>query len=410
MTKQPKALKYIACVEGAERMSFYTLFYLLVVYATDTVARGGLGWSKPAALALISMFAMTSYTLPIFGGAIVDRYLGKFKGIVVGASLGIAGHLTMMMTGYSDYALYVALTLVALGTAVMKPTFPALLGNSYGKDDPRRVSGYTVYYAAINIGAALAGFTSGYLSLHFGYQIALASASVGLTAGLIMFFIGRKHYVFESAATGEEIVNVRAVFSPNFIRYFASAMVIFTVWCISYNVVNGGVLALYINSFTDRTIAGFNVPTTYFESLNSLVIIACAPIIARFIKFATPAKQLRAGMLVLLSSLGYFMFLIIQHQSNPGSLFNIYEIASFISLFSVSEILVSPAVISLVGEKAPASMQTLFQSIYLLALGLTALVAGSIGTLSLSSPVISFGGLAVVTALATYGAFRFAKK
>ena len=105
---QPKGMYVLGFTELFERMSYYTLSFLLVLYASDSVAKGGLGWSKERALMLVGYYTLAAYTLPLLGSFLADKAIGTFRSALLGAVLIIAGHSCMMLSNHENlfYFLY----------------------------------------------------------------------------------------------------------------------------------------------------------------------------------------------------------------------------------------------------------------------------------------------------------------
>ena len=159
---QPKGMYVLAFTEVFERFSYYTLAFLLVLYASSSHDKGGLGWSNEKALELVGIYTLAAYTLPILGSYLADDYIGKGKAVIFGGITIILGHFFMLFSK-NESIFYLALFCVALGTGFFKPCMPSLLGDLYKTNDNRRESGFSWYYLGINIGegdACSAGATT----------------------------------------------------------------------------------------------------------------------------------------------------------------------------------------------------------------------------------------------------------
>ena len=88
LTAEPnkKAFYLLMATEFWERFSYYSMQFLLVLYASATIAHGGLGWSKVMALQLTGIYGALSFALPIFGGLLVDKQLGQKIAALIGAA------------------------------------------------------------------------------------------------------------------------------------------------------------------------------------------------------------------------------------------------------------------------------------------------------------------------------------
>src|SRR5437870_4034982 len=109
---QPKGMIVLGFTEIFERLSYYTLAALLVLYASAPVLQGGLGWSKESALLLMGKYSLAAFTVPLLGGYIADKFLGAFRAAVIGGIMITAGHTVMYFSNYGLSFFYTALVFV----------------------------------------------------------------------------------------------------------------------------------------------------------------------------------------------------------------------------------------------------------------------------------------------------------
>jgi proton-dependent oligopeptide transporter, POT family len=407
-SKHPKGMYTLALTEIFERFSFYTLSFLLVIYASAPVESGGLGWSNERSLTLQGIYSMAAYTIPIMGSFLADSVIGRGKAVLIGGFIIIIGHFLMLFSK-NESMFYLALTCVAIGTGFFKPCMPSLLGDLYKPNDSRRESGFSWYYFGINVGAMIAGFSGGLLMQKFGFQIALASAGLGMIVGMIVFYFGRKHLVLEF--TKSTPINQKNLTKPitkiqkKALSCLIIAFLFFGLWTTVYNIALSGTLSLYIEKFTYRDVFGYNIPTTFFSSLESITILTFTPIITYILaKLALKNKYphffTQMSLAVILSAIALFYFTYLsyigQEVAEGTKPFQYYEISIFIILLSISETVISPVMMSTISVMAPKRYKSLFQSFYLATFGLTSLIAAKIGALSLQSPFQIFLFVSIV--------------
>ena len=142
--KQPKALPVLFFFELWERYGFYTVQALLVLYLVNIFH-----FTDKHAYAVYSGFSALMYASPVIGGYLADKFLGFRKAIVIGALLYILGFLIILIN--VRYAFYFSLAVLIAATGYFKANVSSLLGVYYKKDDPRRDSGFTIFYLGINI-------------------------------------------------------------------------------------------------------------------------------------------------------------------------------------------------------------------------------------------------------------------
>lgn len=171
----------------------------------------GFGWQKDQAYTLYGVYTFMVYLTSIFGGMIADRLLGTHRSMIFGGWIIALGHIVlagMVLFPYSygtpvsDAHGYGALmcfligcTLIIIGTGFFKPCVSVMVGQLYGKNDPRRDSGFTIFYMGINLGAFFAPLVAGYLGEKVGWHWGFGSAAVGMLVGLFFYQVSRGKYL-----------------------------------------------------------------------------------------------------------------------------------------------------------------------------------------------------------------------
>jgi proton-dependent oligopeptide transporter, POT family len=196
----PIGLATLFFTEMWERFSFYGARALLMIYMTTNLADGGRGMTKTGAGLVMALYLSSSYFLSLPGGWIADRFLGQRRAVTLGG-IGIAiGNVLIAMP--TDSMFYPGLTVIALGTGLLKPNVSTIVGQLYAAADIRRDSGFTIYYMGINIGALIAPLVCGTIAQGEGFRgflgshgidptwcwhFAFAASAVGMLAGLGQF-------------------------------------------------------------------------------------------------------------------------------------------------------------------------------------------------------------------------------
>jgi len=223
----PKGLYVCFTTELWERFSFYGMKFLLLLYLTKYHL-----FSDAAGFDVLGSYAGLVYALPVIGGLIADRYLGMRKSVLFGGVLLSLGHILMAVEGHQainypagtvlaesltlasgevlaagtmlseavmfrDTAaldvFYFALALIVMGVGYLKPNISTIVGKLYSKDDPRRDSGFTIFYMGINIGSFVATLLCGWLGETFGWKYGFGAAGIGMIIGLISFSYGQRY-------------------------------------------------------------------------------------------------------------------------------------------------------------------------------------------------------------------------
>jgi len=188
----PKALFYLFFAEMWERFSFYGMRALLVLYLIKDYY-SQLENNEVIAYGIYASYGALVYLTPLIGGYLADKFIGYRKSIIFGGILMALGHFCMAFQ--NDIFFYGALGLLIIGNGFFKPNISTLVGSLYPEGDPRRDSGFTIFYMGINLGAMIAPLFCGFLGETYGWHYGFAAAGVGMLAGLIVFWKGIKNGV-----------------------------------------------------------------------------------------------------------------------------------------------------------------------------------------------------------------------
>lgn len=151
----PKGLFPLFFTEMWERLAFYTMVGILLLYTTDA-ERGGLGLPAAQGNEIYGLYLAFVYFTPFLGGLAADRFLGYRRAVALGGLLMGGGLLLMGVPGFSYFVL--GLIGLIVGNGFFKPNISAMVGNLYEPGDPKRDSGFNIFYMGINIGAFAATF------------------------------------------------------------------------------------------------------------------------------------------------------------------------------------------------------------------------------------------------------------
>lgn len=208
----PAGLSALFFTELWERFSFYGMRGLLILYMIAPLADGGLGFDTARAGAIYGLYAGLVYLACLPGGWCADCILGTRRATLVGGGLILSGHVCLAWPHANTF--YLGLGFIIVGTGLLKPNVSTMVGQLYAADDPRRDSGFSIYYMGINLGAFLAPLVCGWLALAPPFRARLSgwgiapelawhwgfgAAAVGMALGLIAFARGAPAYSAASA-------------------------------------------------------------------------------------------------------------------------------------------------------------------------------------------------------------------
>jgi POT family proton-dependent oligopeptide transporter len=190
LKKHPRALAFIFFTEMWERVGFYTLMAILVLYM-DKV----LGWSDARKGDFYGLFLALCYFVPLFGGWLGDKVVGQIRTVRAGAFLMALGYVGLAVSGPGRVAtFYLGLLLIGLGTGIFKVNMAVLVGNLYAGKPELKDAGYNIFYMGVNLGAMIAPLVATVNNAVFhSYNLSFWIAAVGMVFALIIFRAGEPH-------------------------------------------------------------------------------------------------------------------------------------------------------------------------------------------------------------------------
>ncbi len=408
----PVGLYVLFFTEMWERFSYYGMRALLVLYlVTQTTEKNaGLGWSNSEALALYGWYTMLVYVASIPGGIIADRILGQKKSVIVGAILLVIGHSILAID--LMWAFYTGLGFIIAGVGMLKPNISTMVGGLYRKGDIRRDKGFTIFYIGINLGAFLSSLIVGYVGEVYGWHYGFGLAGICMLFGLVQFVLGQKHlegvgdYLGNSKNEEDRETMKRPLTKIEkdrvvvLILSFLMVIVFFGAFEQA-----GGLMNIYAKDYTDRMLLGWEVPASWFQSLNAFFIITLGTAVAAFWanrklkgKEATSLFKMILGLIIMGAGFLFMSAASIEYQ-NSGSSAMYWLVLAYL-FHTVGELSLSPVSLSFVTKLAPAKYASLMMGLYFSTTGLGNKVAGLLG-----ESASQFGELTVFTGIAIFCMF-----
>ncbi len=189
----PQGLFYLFFAELWERFSFYGMRALLTLYMVNVIFEA-LVERDFATAAVYASYGSLVYASTVIGGKISDQILGMRNSIFLGGILMAVGHFVLAIE--NNMAFFLALSLIIVGNGFFKPNISTFVGTLYEKGDPKKDSGFTIFYMGINIGGWIAPLLCGWLAAKYGWHYGFGLAGIGMLIGLIVFWSGIKKNVF----------------------------------------------------------------------------------------------------------------------------------------------------------------------------------------------------------------------
>ncbi|MBK6421047.1 MAG: MFS transporter [Gemmatimonadetes bacterium] len=450
----PGPLWMLFMAEFWERFAFYGIRWALVLYIVAQFHGGAASGQADANLTYGSYLALV-YAAAILGGYVADKYLGHQRSILIGAVFMAAG---LFLIAVPDPTVFkFGLATIVCGNGMFKPIISTLVGRLYATGDERRDSGFTIFYMGINSGAFLAPLLTGWLAnTVFGsegmpaYKFVFIASGVGMLISLVWFYLGRsqlqgigapapeatgKHRVFVvmlgTLATIPLVYALLAVGGKP-LQYVLSALFVILVFLLMTEAIREGkvardrVIAMMIiflfnilfwmffeqagSSFTfladqivNRDLGGFTFPTAWFQSVNSIAIIALAPVLAWvWVKMAlrnvNPSIPRKFGLGLLFNGLAFLllMFALSSLVSAEGKI-PFWTLVAVYFIQSVGELCLSPIGLSMVTKLAPSRLGGLAMGGWFVSIGIGNNLSGIF-----ASAVSGEAGMTTASALGGY--------
>ena len=222
----PRGLATLFFTEMWERLSYYGMRALLVLFMTTPVAEGGLDFTEATSGAIYGLYTCFVYLLALPGGWIADRVIGARKSIWYGGIIIMIGHFILAIP--NNFSFFLGLVFIVVGTGLLEPNISAIVGDLYGKDEEaRRDAGFYIFYMGINIGAVLGPLICGYFAENINWHLGFAIAGVGMALGLIQYKMTEGH--LGEIGLKPNIAEDNSEFSSTGNSKMAIGMVLFTV-------------------------------------------------------------------------------------------------------------------------------------------------------------------------------------
>ena len=414
----PKGLYLLFFTEMWERFSYYGMRAILILYLTKKLIEGGLGMDEKYAMLLYGYFTGFVYFTPLIGGWLADRYLGKRLAVTIGGITMMLGQFTLFGLN-STTGLYIGLLLLIIGNGFFKPNISTLVGGLYKDGDSRRDAAFTIFYMGINLGAMIAPLIIGVVtdnmfattnedgSISYGYRYGFLVSGIGMLLGQVIFNLLGTKYLGDlgtkpvGAVSDTEVAKVQKSINPETGKELDEKdekqrisvifiLLIFAVFFWAGFEQAGSSLSLYTDKYIDRSIGSFEIPTSWFQSVNPLFIVTLAPLFTLFWaspigrRLTTPVKM-GVGMIIL--GVGFlFMIGAVAERSANGDVDDVNNKAALMWLImtyllhTIGELCISPVGLSVVTKLSPPKLASVLMAVWMLSSFFANIVGGYIAS------------------------------
>ena len=419
----PRGLSTLFFTELWERFSYYGMKAILAYYLYRSTAEGALGLDKSFALSLVAIYGASVYMSGVAGGWLADRVLGGQRAVFHGGVLIMFGHIALALP-IGVTGVYTGLILIVLGTGLLKPNISTVVGGLYGQDDPRRDSGFTIFYMGINLGGFLAPLVCGFLGETYDWHLGFGAAAVGMALGLVVYRLGRRG-LGDSAAVppfplpaeergrvlgrivavavgsvavvaalvvlgvlgAEGVINLISLLSvllpvgyfavmirsprttpverSRVIAYIPLFIAAAMFWLLFEQ--SATVIAAFADTRVDNSFLGLRFPPSFIQSINPVMIIAVAPLFALlWVRLAKrqPSTPRKFGYALLLVGLSFLLLMVA--SQGEGRVSFLWLVLMYL-VMTCGELLLSPVGLSVTTKLAPRAFASQTMGLWFLA-------------------------------------------
>ena len=435
---QPRGLMTLFFSEMWERFCYYGMRTLLTLFLVKSLMKG-----DAEASLIYGAYTGLVYAAPILGGKMADKYLGYRYAVILGAILMAIGEFLLL--GGNESLMLIGMGALIVGNGYFKANISTIVGKLYSDNDPRRDSGFTIFYIGINIGALLATTLVAYVGETYGFEYGFGLAGLGMLAGLFIFYAGRNNY---AAAAGLEVTEAgkKKVIGPlnavqvitigslfliplcyililrnEFLDYILLGLFIFIsismikagitedkeknvgIWkdrmiaLIIFMLINitfwacfeqaGTSLTLFADRNVDRAIMGWDMPASMTQFFNPFFIITFGSIFSlMWVKLdkigKNPSIPLKFAFGIIQLGLGFLVTLIGVKFMNESFQVPLLTLVFVYLLHTTGELFLLPIGLSMVTKLSPQSFSGTAMGAWFLSFAIANYVGGKIATLT----------------------------
>ena len=397
----PRGLSTLFFTEMWERFSYYGMRGFLILYMVKA-----LSFTDQHAGAVYGNYVGSVWLAAIFGGIIADRWLGHYRSVLIGGAIIALGHFTLALHALPFF--YTGLSLIVVGTGLLKPNVSTLVGSLYDQGDERRDAGFSIFYMGINLGAFLGPIIAGTLAEGVDWHLGFACAGVGMTLGLVQYVVGRQLLqpgIDRLAARPRPVVTATAS-TPSFTaddwKRIAAVFVFFAFASLFWGAYEqaGSTLNLFADRYVHLELLGITLHASYFVSIQAIFVILLSPIFAWvWVELGPrqPSTPTKYALALLFVGLAFVLLIPAGAIAQTGVKISPLWLVGCYFIEELGELCLSPVGLSVVTKLAPTRVVGLMLGVFFLSNAAGNKLAGwSAGFISTVPLPTLFGATAAV--------------
>ena len=376
----PAGLYVLFFTEMWERFSYYGMRSLLVYYMIKH-----LQFTQERSSEIYGLYTGFVYFTPLFGGMLADRLLGQRKTVIVGGVLMAVGHFLMAV----ESLFFLALFFLILGNGAFKPNISTQVGALYSAHDHRRDRAFSLFYMGINLGAFFSPLVCGTLGEKIGYHWGFGAAGVGMVIGLLVYLWGQKHLAPDLIMQKEGSQQQRSrepMTRGDWLR-IGAIFVMMALSIIFWSVYEqqGNTMALWADANTDRTVFGWEMPASWFQAFNPLMIFLFVPLLNMFWSWQDrrgkePSSIAKMGIGCVLLAAAFLVLIPPARELASHPRASLWWLTACTFVLTLGEVYLSPIGLSLVTKIAPARIVSMMMGVWFLSSFFGNSLSGYLGT------------------------------
>jgi len=402
----PRGLSTLFFTEMWERFSYYGMRAFLILYMTKA-----LGFTDADAGVSYGNYVSAVWLTPILGGLIADRWLGQYRSVLYGGTLIALGHFALAFPALPFF--YAGLTLIVLGTGLLKPNISALVGSLYEAGDERRDAGFSIFYMGINLGAFIGPFIAGGLAEKVDWHLGFACAGIGMLFGLAQYVLGRNRLqpgierlartkAAQAPATSPGAPAAGKLSSDDW-RRIAAVLVLFLFASLFWGAYEqaGSTLSLFADRYVNLEFLGITLYASWFASIQAGFVILLSPFFAwLWVRLGPrqPSSAAKFALALVFVGLAFILLIPAGAMAQQGIKVSPMWLVWAYLIQEFGELCLSPVGLSLVTKVAPARLVSLLMGMFFLSNALGNWLAGWSTRFISTAPLPTlFGVIAAIT-------------
>ncbi|MCH1453390.1 MAG: peptide MFS transporter [Flavobacteriaceae bacterium] len=386
----PVGLFVLFFTELWERFSYYGMRALFTIFlvAETTDKNPGFGWTNEEAIWLYGWYTMLVYVAAIPGGWVADNLLGQKKTVMLGGLLLCLGHGILAFD--SEVSFYIGCAFIILGVGGLKPNISSMVGGLYPKGDERRDLGFYIFYLGINLGAFFAPLLCGWVGETYNWHYGFGLAAIGMAIGQITYYYGQPYLegvgdlAFSNSEEKKQLKEKKLTpIEKDRVKVLLISFLMIIIFWGAFEQA-GGLMNLYAKQKTDRMLMGFEIPASWFQSLNAFFIVTLAVVVGGIWmrikakgKEASSIFKIAVGILVMGFGFMFMRFAASEYELMGHS--SMYWLVLAYLFHTLGELCASPVSLSYITKLAPVKYASLIMGVFWAATGLGNKLAATIG-------------------------------